>query len=133
MRRLLQLICGAILLGAFFVTLAPAGDLRPDGYWVTEGQKARYRVATCGRQQLCATLLWIRPDLRTARNVRYINRSIFQYLPRQDESRWGGEVTLEGRTFQGVVELVDYDEMRVTGCVFIICDTVTMSRLPGNS
>ena len=133
MGKLGKLLCGAILLAAGLNAPAGAGDLRPDGYWVTEGQKARYHVVTCGEQELCAILLWIRPDLQNARNTKYLNTAIFEYLPRRDEGRWGGEVTLEGRTFQGVVEMVDYDEMRVTGCVFIICDTVTMSRLPGNS
>lgn len=111
---------------------AAAGDLIPDGYWITEGQKARYLVTSCGEGALCAVLLWIRPDLRTARNTRYLNTAIFENLPREGAASWRGEVTLEGRTFNGVVEMVGSDQMKVTGCVFILCDTVMMSRLPGN-
>lgn len=112
---------------------AAAGDLIPDGYWITEGQKARYHVTSCGQGALCAVLLWIRPDLRNDRNTKYVNTAIFENLPREGETSWRGEVTLEGRTFNGVVEMVGTDQMKVTGCVFVLCNTVMMSRLPGSN
>jgi uncharacterized protein (DUF2147 family) len=130
MRGFRHLIAAAIM--ALTSLPATAGDLNPDGYWITEGQKARYLVTSCGEGALCAILLWIRPDLRTERNTKYVNTAIFENLPRQGEASWRGEVTLEGRTFNGVVEMVNADQMKVTGCVFILCDTVMMSRLPGN-
>ncbi|MEX0627266.1 MAG: DUF2147 domain-containing protein [Cucumibacter sp.] len=130
MRGFFRLLIAAVVLATGFGTPVAAGDLRPDGYWITEGQKARYYVTSCGNGQLCAVLLWIRPDLVTERNVKFLNTAIFENLPRQDETRWSGEVTLDGHTVQGLVEMVTYDEIRVTGCVFILCDTVVMSRLP---
>ena len=126
-RALLAGACAAGLTGP-----AAGGDLRPDGYWITEGEKAQYFVTSCGDGALCAVLLWIRPDLQNGRNAKFLNTAIFENLPRESDGSWSGEVTLNGHTVQGVVEMVSYDEMKVTGCVFILCDTVLMSRLPGN-
>lgn len=132
MRGTFRTIAAALCM-AMLAAPAPADELRPDGEWITEGDRAKYLVTSCGGGNLCAVLLWIRPDLQNERNTKYLNSSIFDNLPPQGEDAWAGEVTLEGRTFRGTVEMVDYDEMKVTGCVFILCDTVMMSRLSENS
>ncbi|WP_029040682.1 DUF2147 domain-containing protein [Cucumibacter marinus] len=120
----------ALVLVLTGVPAAQAENFNPHGIWEPPGKEARYRVTLCGDgSQLCALVVYIRPDQQTERNKKYIGTYLFEKLPRTGPNRWRGQVTLEDTTINGTVEMVGRNELKVTGCVLLVlCDNLVMTR-----
>ncbi|RUT31217.1 DUF2147 domain-containing protein [Arsenicitalea aurantiaca] len=126
---LLKTLSFATLALAFAAAPAISADASPVGTWQQTTGESRYQVAMCGDgTQLCATLVWLREDARTAENLRYLNKTVVQARP-SAVNKWRGTVQYEGQAINGSVTLVDGNTLKVNGCQFIACQSFELKRV----
>ena len=128
------------LAAAFFATLsvgpslAVANPTSPVGQWQVSTGEARYKVSTCGSEQLCAKLVWLRDDARTASNVALLNTYIVRGAQPTAENKWSGDVNFDGHTYEGTMTLLSRDSMTLKGCSGMLCQTYrTDARLTSSA
>ncbi len=122
----------------------------PVGEWVTEGGKARVRVAPCAgsANDLCGAITWVdRPEGapggplvdRNNQDPAQRTRPIVG-LPLMAGFKPGGEGAWEGgtiydpesgRAYRSSLSLAGPDELLVEGCVLFVCRTQTWRRYEG--
>jgi uncharacterized protein (DUF2147 family) len=128
-------------------SLAAAQAPSPLGEWITEGGKARVRVAPCSgnAQRLCGVIIWsYRPPgakpgpLRDIHNQDSALRSrpIVGLPALQDfvsigPDSWGGGTIYDpesGKTYRSKMGLKGADRLEVSGCVLFFCRSQTWTR-----
>lgn len=126
-----RVFVGSIL--AFVLGAAPlfAEPYSPQGLWEAEDKESRYEVSLCGDgTQLCAELIWIRPDVINDRNKVYLNTYVVENAPRASEREWRGTINLYGHSVAGNVRLLSEDYLQVRGCaLLIICERKLLVRM----
>jgi hypothetical protein len=130
MKMIKPLVLGlALVAGLMAPTMA--GGSNAAGLWEIENSEARYEVRYCGNGlELCARLSWVSPEVSDNQNYRnYLGKDVAARLRPVGPSQWRGAVTIDGQTVDGYVRLVDTQELAVTGCKVIFCETVSMYRL----
>lgn len=124
-----KLIAGLLAAAALAVPGA-AQDVNPVGTWQLDSGESRFEVSLCGDgTQLCAELVWVHPDARDEDYAQFLGQPVAAALQQSGPAQWRGRVTLEGRTVNGTVRMINADTLRVTGCVMAMCDSVTMVRV----
>jgi uncharacterized protein (DUF2147 family) len=114
----------------FAFPLAAADRLSPIGSWQISTGEARYKVVSCGEEgQICAKLVWLRDDARTAENLRYLNHYVVRGAKPKAANQWSGTVSYEGETIGGSMTMLTADHMRLTGCKLLGCKTLEFTRL----
>lgn len=129
MLRSIMKIAAAATLAALASTPAMANDLNPVGSWQSTTGEARYEVVNCGNGQLCARLTWLRSDARTAENLQYLNQYVVSGAVPASSNKWRGTVHYEGEAINGNLTMLNDDQMRVSGCKVIMCQTVEFTRI----
>ncbi len=122
----------AMLMGlAACLTPAYAAPFDPTGLWEATDGESRYEVALCGDgTQLCAKLIWIRPDVVNDRNKQYLNTFVVEGADRYNDREWRGTINLYGVSVRGSVQRLAPDRMQVRGCALIIlCERKTVTRI----
>jgi uncharacterized protein (DUF2147 family) len=101
----------------------------PVGLWQTTTGESRYRVVSCGKAgEICAKLIWLRDDARTAENLRYLDTYVVKGAVPVDANRWKGTVYYDGQQIGGSMTMVADDHMRLTGCR-LVCRTLEFTRV----
>ena len=110
---------------------AAAQQISPIGNWQTSKGDARITVDHCpNSQQLCATLTWLREDVRDPARRASIGKNLIEGARSVGPNRWRGTLHYAGHTLSGSVTLVSPDQMRVSGCMLlIICETMELVRM----
>lgn len=108
-----------------------AGQFDPTGLWESEDKESRYELSLCGDgTQLCAKLVWIRPDVTTARNMVYINTYVVNQAKKKTEREWRGNISLYGMSVSGRVKVLSMDQMLVLGCaLLVLCERQLLNRM----
>lgn len=117
---------------AFLLSFAPAlaDQADPAGNWQIVTGEARYRVELCGDgTALCAKLIWLRSDMRTAENVAYLNTWVILDAQAVDPNEWRGSVTYAGETVDGSIQMTGPDKLEVNGCRLILCQKLELTRI----
>ena len=134
---------GALALGLVMSGGAKAQDAT--GTWFNEDKDGMVQIAACGRA-LCGKVVWIRdaidkdtgrppvdkknsnPALRTRPIVGL--QVLSELKPSTTPNRWDGQVYNidDGKTYTARVTLRAPNELRVDGCVALICRGETWSR-----
>ncbi|MEX0860098.1 MAG: DUF2147 domain-containing protein [Cucumibacter sp.] len=129
--RIFVSVAAAALAACIGAATALAQEPTPAGLWEAEDGRTRYTVALCGDgQQLCGYLSWIRPDSLDDSNSKYVGRAVFEEMPQAGRYRWNGDVTLEGYTVRGSVQLVASDQLKIGACIYIfICRSTMLTRV----
>jgi uncharacterized protein (DUF2147 family) len=142
------------ILGTLALTMAlsaaagAAGS--PVGEWVTEGGKARVRIAPCSADadRLCGTITWTyRPDDAPAgplldrhnqdaalRARPIIGLPLLQGFKPAGAGTWDGGTIYDpegGRTYKSRLRLQDPDRLEVQGCILFVCRTQIWRRHQG--
>lgn len=105
------------------------GGLTPEGLWQTDSGDSRYLVDLCGDgTQLCAELVWIRPRDRNKHNMRFMNKFVAFEADRTRPAQWKGDVNIFGNIYDGTVNILTYDRVQVTGCLFVLCESFELLR-----
>jgi uncharacterized protein (DUF2147 family) len=110
-------------------SLAIADPTSPVGQWQISTGEARYKVTTCGSHQLCAKLVWLRSDARTASNVALLNTYVVHGAQATAENMWSGDLNFDGHTYQGTMTLISSNAMSLKGCSGMLCQTYRLTRV----
>jgi uncharacterized protein (DUF2147 family) len=105
-----------------------AQALSPVGQWELANGDSRYRVSFCEGRKLCAKLVWLHPRLRTPENIGLLNTYILRGAEPAQDRVWSGEVTFEGRSYQGTVTLVSGQTIRVNACSGLLCQSFELHK-----
>ena len=137
----------ALLLAVLWAAPAWASAV---GEWVTEGGKARVKMAPCAADegQLCGTITWAErppdapagemvdihntdPGLRTRPIV---GQPLLQGFRSAGPDAWEGGTLYDpegGKTYKSKFRLDGPDRLKVDGCILFICQTQTWTRWQG--
>lgn len=104
--------------------------MTPVGEWQTAGGESRYEISLCGDGvQLCARLIWLRPDARTAENVKYLNEYVVQGAMPSAPNRWRGTVNYAGEEIGGSLTQIAPDKLKLSGCKMVMCQSIEFRRI----
>lgn len=106
-----------------------AQDLTPVGQWQSATGESRYEVTFCGGAKLCARLVWLRSDVRTADNLRYLNKYVVRGATPTEDNKWSGTVLYAGESVGGSMTLLSPDKLRLSGCKLVMCQTLEFERI----
>ena len=128
MKRLLNWIASLAML-ALATAPALAASATPVGTWQVTTGEARYAVVSCGGGNLCAKLVWLRADARTADNLALLNKYVVRGAAPVGGGKWNGNVTFNGHSYDGTMQLVSKNYMTLKGCSGILCQTYEFTRI----
>ncbi|NOZ33582.1 MAG: DUF2147 domain-containing protein [Alphaproteobacteria bacterium] len=104
--------------------------ISPTGSWASANGESRFTVTLCGDgTELCARLVWLRKDMRTAENMAYLNAYVIRRARAVGANRWRGTVNVYGERTSGRIELVDNARMRLVGCRLVLCQSFEFKRI----
>jgi uncharacterized protein (DUF2147 family) len=123
-----KLSAAAIVLA---VSIAPAFAAQsPAGTWQTTTGESRFEISLCGDgTQVCAKLVWLREDARTAENLPYLNSDVLMGAKRALENKWRGQAEYQGELVKGTLTLVDANTMTINGCKGALCQKFALTRI----
>ena len=102
----------------------------PAGTWQTVTGESRFEVSLCGDgTEVCAKLVWLRSDARTAENLPYLNTYVLLNAQRALNNKWRGEAAYQGEVVKGTLTLVDSDTLTINGCKGALCQKFELSRI----
>lgn len=102
----------------------------PAGTWQTVTGESRFEVTLCGDgTQVCAKLVWLREDARTAENLPYLNNYVLKGARRALENKWRGEAEYKGEVVKGTLTLVDRNTITINGCKGALCQKFELTRI----
>ena len=102
----------------------------PAGTWQTVTGESRFEVSLCGDgTEVCAKLVWLRSDARTAENLPYLNTYVLLNAKRALNNKWRGEAAYQGEVVKGTLTLVDSDTLTINGCKGALCQKFELSRI----
>jgi uncharacterized protein (DUF2147 family) len=108
---------------------ALAADPSPLGRWEMSTGESRFDVVYCGDgTELCAVLVWLRADARTAENLALLNKYVVRKARPNGATSWTGEVLLDGRSYDGTMTMLSKNRMSVHSCMGMLCDTFELAR-----
>lgn len=120
---------GALALSLMLAVPAFAAQ-SPEGIWQTTTGESRFEVSLCGDgTQVCAKLVWLREDARTAENLRYLDSYVLMGARRALENKWRGSAEYMGETIKGTLTLVGADVMTINGCKGALCQKFELTRI----
>lgn len=109
---------------------ALAASASPVGQWQVTTGEARYTVTECGAgSRLCAKLVWLRSDARTTQNIALLNHYVVSGARAEGGGKWSGDVTLNGNSYAGTMQMVSTNFMTLKGCSGILCQTYEFTRI----
>ncbi|MHB1104583.1 MAG: DUF2147 domain-containing protein [Devosia sp.] len=102
----------------------------PAGTWVTNGGESKYELTLCGDgDDLCAKMIWVN-DTELGQKLRpYLGEAMLVTAPRVATQKWRGQITLQGRTVKGSIEILDANNIHVRGCEGALCQGVELIRV----
>ena len=120
----------AILFAVTGTLAAPTLAYDPTGHYQAENKESRYEVTLCGDgTRLCAQLYWIRPDMISERNKPYLGKYLFDHAELYRPVEWKGKANILGLEVDGRIKVVTENEMLVTACLLILCESYKIMRL----
>lgn len=143
----MRLMAALLLLASSTAALAASAE----GEWVTEGDKARVKIAPCAGngQELCGTITWsYRPPEAPAdgplldinngdpalRSRPIVGLPLLQGFRPDGDDAWDGGTIYDpegGKTYKSKFRLKGQDTLEVDGCVLFICESQTWTRYQG--
>ena len=121
-----------VLFTAFLASAgtALAAEPSPIGQWELKGGESRFSVSYCGKgRELCARLTWLRDDARTDTNLALLNRDVVSHAIPKAENAWEGRIRYDGESYQGTVELISDNALKVESCSGIFCRSFELNRI----
>lgn len=131
MTKLFTKFAAAALAIGLAVVPAFAGSMAsPVGTWQYETGETRFKVEFCGDgTQLCATLVWLRDDVRTPENMALMNKRVINEADMARPMKWTGEVAYNGGVYAGNITMIDANTLRIAGCAGIACEHMIFTRI----
>jgi len=129
MTKTLKLFTAALFTATLSIVPALAAQ-SPAGTWQTVSGESRFEVTLCGDgTEVCARLVWLRDDARTAENLSYLNSYVLKGAKRALENKWRGSAEYMGEVVKGTLTLVDGDTITINGCKGALCQKFELTRI----
>lgn len=136
MTKLIQTLTAAMLALSIAVPVLPAAagqipaSVTPAGKWETATGESRYQIEFCGDgTQICATLIWLRDDVKTPENLAYLNKMVVTGAKKTAPVKWEGNVIYEGASYSGSLVMLGTNKMKMAGCKGPACNTFFFNRI----
>lgn len=124
------LLAAAVVAGAGGPALAAGQVHSPVGIWITNGGESKYELTLCGDgDDLCAQMIWANNSELGRKLKRYVGEHMLVQAPRVATRKWRGQITIQGFTVNGSVEILDADNIHVRGCQGMLCQGVELIRV----
>ncbi|NGP16780.1 DUF2147 domain-containing protein [Devosia aurantiaca] len=125
---MMKTILAAASIAALFAVPTFAQDASPEGTWKDRwGTTFTFSLCGDGNTNLCGTLNDIQGDSRTEENLAFVNQQVVQGVP-TGPNKWEGNISLNGGNAKAIVELVDANTLKITGCQGILCNSIDYAR-----
>lgn len=140
MKSVCAAVAGLVCLSSVASTAAPVGT------WLSEDGSTKVRVAQCGGNKLCGTVVWLgepidqttgkpktdklNPDPAKRRRP-LIGLQVVQGLSPDGPGTWSGSIynADDGRTYQANMRVKNETTAQVQGCVLkVLCKAHTWTR-----
>ena len=135
----------SLILALALVSIAGAALAGPEGTWLTEGGKSHVEIRLCG-EELCGRIVWLREPHNEDGSVKLdtnnkdealrsrgiLGLELLSGFAAGGEGPWeGGRIynPENGKTYRSNLRLKNADTLRVSGCVFIFCETQVWTRV----
>lgn len=119
-----QMFWGAAL---WLAALAPGYCADATGVWLREDGKAKVKFASCGGENLCGTIIWLRDKDSAA----HIGQKVFFDMAPAGDGTWNGSAfnPEDGKTYDGKIVLKG-ESLRSSGCALagLICKSFGWRR-----
>ena len=125
--RLSSLAAAIALFLASPIAILADDLLSPLGSWQASNGDSRYDVVECGPDAICAKLIWLREDVRTAENLALLDTYIAKGAKVRD-NKWQGTAIHDGGQVDATMSMAGANVIRLTGCQFL-CQTLTLRRI----
>jgi uncharacterized protein (DUF2147 family) len=120
----------AFALGLIAAPAFAGGSANPTGTWQVTSGETRFQVEMCGDgTQLCATLVWLRDDVKTPANMAFLNKRVIDGATQAHAAKWQGDVVYDGSTYAGNITMIDANTLRMAGCAGIACESMVFNRV----
>lgn len=121
----------ACLALAGLITPLTAASPSPVGTWLMTTGESQFAITQCGDGGvLCAKLTWLDEESRQDEDLAgLLNTYVMEGARPQDANTWTGKVSYDGGTYDGSLELVDADTMKLQGCMGIFCKSMELTRI----
>lgn len=122
-RPLCRVVLAAVIGLTSFTGAVQAEDLDLSGQWQADNGESRYELNLCGDgTQLCADLVWIRPQDINDRNKQYIGKRVVDEarLVSNNPLKWRGKINVYGNQIDGTVTMETDDRFIVKGCALLV-------------
>ena len=119
----------AVAAFALISTGVPALAGEPYGNWLRSSTGTEIEFYDCGGK-LCAKVAKVTDVAKQAS----IGTIVMDGAEKTGDNQWKGALTTEGKTYKGIVTLIDANSLKLEGCVLagLICQGDTLSRVVGN-
>ena len=124
---------------------APAHAIDVSGVWLTNTGAAQIRMAKCGAN-MCGTIIWLREPEKNGRPVTDEKNpdpakrgspmigtqvAIGFHPSRDDAQKFVGTFynAEDGKTYEGSIAQPNANQLHVTGCVLVFCQTQIWTRV----
>jgi uncharacterized protein (DUF2147 family) len=102
----------------------------PEGIWITNGGESKYEIKLCGDgDDLCAKMVWVNDTALGQKLKPYMGENLLLTAPRVANNKWRGQITMQGRTVKGSIELLDAKNIHVRGCEGMLCQGVELLKV----
>ena len=135
----------SLILALALVGIAGAALAGPEGTWLTEGGKSHVEIRLCG-EEFCGRIVWLQEPRNedgsvkldknnkdeTLRSRGILGLELLSGFAAGREGPWkGGRIynPENGKTYRSNLRLKNADTLRVSGCVFIFCETQVWTRV----
>ena len=143
-------LCGTLGAALMLAGLAAAGSALadPKGVWLNERQDSRIKIYACEKDEdeLCGEIVWLKnpngDDGKPRRDVKNENESlrgrqilgleVIKGMEYDGDGEWeDGDIynPRNGETYDAELEEVDANTLKVSGCVWFLCETQTWTRV----
>ncbi|MHA6299595.1 hypothetical protein [Devosia sp. CAU 1758] len=120
-------VAAAAVATALVVPALGQSAASPDGVW-KDRWGTTFTFELCGDgTQLCGTLNDIQGDSRTAENLTFVDKQVVQGT-QTAPGTWEGQISLNGGGAKAIVELIDADTLKITGCQ-LLCSSIEYERV----
>ena len=118
----------------------------PRGTWLTADGDAHVRIANCGADAFCGTVVWLKQPLDTEtgrpltdkqnpnasrRSRPVVGIQILLGMRPNGGNRWSGQIynSDDGNTYEGNIAVANANTLRVEGCLLGFCQSQNWERV----
>lgn len=130
----------SLIIFTFILTINVAYAAGILGVWETENKRGKINIGQCG-DSICGTVvkvavkgaLDVKNEDKKLRGRQILGMQIFELKQTSSQTRWDGKLynSRDGKTYSGFVELLNDQQIKLEGCVFIFCKGEVWTKVKG--